>query len=113
MLIISLFLMSVVVLRLIGQMNIDLGTLAALIGSVAAFLSALFVFYKWAEDQDNAKHDQLRRDISNEVRAEIYRDLLELDSVRLRQSKDQRETLKRLADGQTAKRLMNNLIESS
>lgn len=79
-------------------MNLDLGTLAALIGSVAAFLSALFVFYKWAEDQENAKREQLRRDISNEVRAEIYKALLELDSVRLLQSQDQRETLKRLSD---------------
>jgi len=69
-----------------------------LIGSVAAFLSALFVFYKWAEDQESAKRDQLRRDISNEVRAEIYKALLELDSVRLLNSQDQRETLKRLAD---------------
>ncbi len=79
-------------------MNLDLGTIAALIGSVAAFLSALFVFYKWAEDQESAKRDQLRRDISNEVRAEIYKALLELDSVRLLNSQDQRETLKRLAD---------------
>ena len=79
-------------------MNLDLGTIAALIGSVAAFLSALFVFYKWAEDQESAKRDQLRRDISNEVRAEIYKALLELDSVRLLNSQDQRETLKRLAE---------------
>ncbi|MDE2853036.1 MAG: hypothetical protein OXN88_02575 [Chloroflexota bacterium] len=79
-------------------MNLDLGTLAALVGSIAAFLSALFVFYKWAEDQDNAKHEQLRRDISNEVRAEIYKALLELDSVRLLQNRDQRETLVRLSD---------------
>jgi len=79
-------------------MNLDLGTLAALVGSIAAFLSALFVFYKWAEDQDNAKHEQLRRNISNEVRAEIYKALLELDSVRLLQNRDQRETLVRLSD---------------
>lgn len=79
-------------------MNLDLGTVAALIGSIAALLSALFLFYKWAEDQENAKRENLRREISNEVRAEIYRALLELDSVRLLQSQDQRDTLKRLAD---------------
>ena len=79
-------------------MNIDLETLAAFIGSIAAFVSALFVFYNWAEDQDNAKHEQLRRDIGNEVRAEIYKALLELDSVRLLQGQDQRQTLKRLYD---------------
>ena len=79
-------------------MDLDLGTIAALIGSIAAFLSALFVFYKWAEEQDNAKHEQLRRDIGNEVRAEIYKALLELDSVRLLQNRDQRETLVRLSD---------------
>ncbi len=79
-------------------MDLDLGTIAALIGSIAAFLSALFVFYKWAEEQDNAKHEQLRRDIGNEVRAEIYKALLELDSVRLLQNRDQRETLVRLTD---------------
>ena len=79
-------------------MDLDLGTIAALVGSIAAFLSALFVFYKWAEEQDNAKHEQLRRDIGNEVRAEIYKALLELDSVRLLQNRDQRETLVRLSD---------------
>ncbi len=79
-------------------MNIDLGTIAAFLGAIAAFVSALFVLYKWAEDQEAAKHEQLRRDISNEVRAEIYKSLLELDSVRLLESQGQRKTLKRLSD---------------
>ena len=79
-------------------MNLDLATIAAFLGSIAAFVSALFVLYKWAEDQENAKHEQLRRDIGNEVRAEIYKSLLELDSVRLLKSQRQLETLERLSD---------------
>lgn len=79
-------------------MDIDLTTIAAFLGSIAAIISALFVLFKWAEDQENAKHEQLRRDISNEVRAEIYKSLLELDSVRLLKSPRQLETLERLSD---------------
>ncbi|MCY4071581.1 MAG: hypothetical protein OXG60_09780 [Chloroflexi bacterium] len=43
-------------------------------------------------------NEQLRRDIGNEVRAEIYKSLLELDSARLLKSQRQLETLERLSD---------------
>lgn len=79
-------------------MTINPELLAAFIGAIAALLSALFVFYKWAEEQDNAKHEQLRREIRNEIRAEIYRDLLELNVKWLSQGEAQRNTLTRLAD---------------
>ncbi len=79
-------------------MPINSELLAAFIGAIAALLSALFVFYKWAEEQDNAKHEQLRREISNEIRAEIYRDLLELNVQWLSQSAAQRNTLRCLSD---------------
>lgn len=59
-------------------MTPTLEILAAFIGSIAAFVSALFVFYKWAVDQENAKNQQLRREIKSEIRAEIYRDLFTL-----------------------------------
>jgi len=61
-------------------------------------LSALFVFYKWAVDQENAKIDQLRRDIRNEIRAEIYRELLELNVQWLSGNATQRNLVRRLSD---------------
>lgn len=79
-------------------MSLDPELLLALIGAVAALISALFVFHKWAEEQDNAKHEQLRREIANEVRAEIYRDLLEMNVKWLSSSAERRETITRLVD---------------
>ena len=60
--------------------------------------STVFIVYKWLEDQDRENREQLRRDIINEVRAEIYRALLELDSSRFVQTPEKRETLRRLID---------------
>ena len=86
-------------------MTPSLEILAAFIGSIAAFVSALFVFYKWAADQENAKNEQLRREIKNEVRAEIYRDLLRLNVQWLSGNEVQRDTIRRLSgvpeDGET------------
>jgi len=79
-------------------MAFDLELIIAFIGALAALLSALFVFYKWAVDQENAKIDQLRREIRNEIRAEIYRDLLELNVQWLSGSATQRNFLGRLSD---------------
>ena len=79
-------------------MSPNLEILAAFIGSIAAFVSALFVFYKWAADQENAKNQQLRREIKNEVRAEIYRDLLRLNVQWLSSTEVQRNTIRRLSD---------------
>ena len=79
-------------------MTFDADLLVAFIGALAALLSALFVFYKWAVDQENAKIDQLRRELRNEIRAEIYRELLELNVHWLSGSATQRNLLSRLSD---------------
>jgi hypothetical protein len=79
-------------------MAFDLELLIAFIGALAALVSALFVFYKWAVDQENAKIDQLRRELKNEIRAEIYRELLELNVQWLSGSTTQRNLLRRLSD---------------
>ena len=78
-------------------MTPTLEILAAFIGSIAAFVSALFVFYKWAADQEDAKNQQLRREIKNEVRAEIYRDLLNLNVQWLSGTEHQRRTIRHLS----------------
>lgn len=78
-------------------MTPTLEVLAAFIGSIAAFVSALFVFYKWAVDQENAKNEQLRREIKSELRTEIYRDLLRLNVQWLSGNEKQRNTLRRLS----------------
>ena len=78
-------------------MTLNLEILAAFIGSIAALLSALFVFYKWAVDQENAKNDQLRRELKNEIRAEIYRELLQLNVQWLSGNEVQRNTIRRLS----------------
>ncbi len=88
-------------------MVFDPELLLALMGAIAALFSALFVFYKWAEEQENAKHEQLRREIVNEVRADIYRHLLELNVKWLSSSAEQRETIKRLADEESDKDVGN------
>ena len=79
-------------------MIFDIDLLVAFIGALAALLSALFVFYKWAVDQENAKIDQLRRELRNEIRAEIYRELLELNVHWLSGTVTQRNLLRRLSD---------------
>ncbi len=79
-------------------MSPTLEILAAFIGSIAAFVSALFVFYKWAVDQENAKNEQLRREIKNEVRAEIYQELLRLNVQWLSGTEHQRNTIRQLSD---------------
>ena len=79
-------------------MAFDLELLIAFIGALAALVSALFVFYKWAVDQENAKIDQLRRELKNEIRAEIYRELLELNVQWLSGSSTQHNLLRRLSD---------------
>ena len=82
-------------------MTINLELLVPFIGAIAALASALLVLFKWAEAQDNDKHDQLRREIRNEIRAEIYRDLLELNVQWLSQSETRRNTVARLSDEET------------
>ncbi len=79
-------------------MTFDIDLLIAFIGALAALLSALFVFYKWAVDQENAKIDQLRRELRNEIRAEIYRELRELNVHWLSGSATQRNLLRSLSD---------------
>lgn len=79
-------------------MTFDLELLIAFIGALAALLSALFVFYKWAVDQENAKIEQLRREMRNEIRAEIYRELLELNVQWLSGNATQHNLLRRLSD---------------
>ena len=78
-------------------MTPGLELLAAFIGSIAALASALFVFYKWAVDQENAKNEQLRREIKSEIRAEIYRELLRLNVQWLSSNDSQRQTINRLS----------------
>ena len=82
-------------------MTINLDLLVPFIGAIAAFASVLIVYSKWLEEQDNDKHDQLRREIRNEIRAEIYRDLLELNVQWLSQSETRRNTVARLSDEET------------
>ncbi len=79
-------------------MALDPELLIAFVGALAALLSALFVFYKWAVDQESAKIDQLRRELRNEIRAEIYRELLELNVQWLTGNAEQRNLLSRLTD---------------
>ena len=78
-------------------MSLNLDTLPALIGSIAALASALFVFYKWLVDQENARHEQQHRQTKNEIRAEIYRELLELNVLWLSGNEAQRQTIRRKA----------------
>lgn len=61
-------------------------------------MTAVLVLFRWVEDQDNAKHEQLRQEISNEIRAEIYRNLLELNVKWLSSTSEQRDTIERLSD---------------
>lgn len=79
-------------------MTFDLELIIAFFGALAALFSALFVFYKWAVDQENARIDQLRREVRNEIRAEIYRELLELNILWLTGSATQRNLVRRLFD---------------
>ena len=74
-------------------MTINLELLAPFVGAIAALASALFVLFKWADEQENSKHEQRSREIRNEIRAEIYRDLLELNVEWLSQSANRNATL--------------------
>lgn len=94
-------------------MILDLEILAAAFGSLAALLSALFVFYKWAVDQENAKNDQLRREIKHEIRAEIYRELLELNVQWLSGNEAQRNTIRRLSSEIDEEELEEDRAEES
>lgn len=76
----------------------DLETVAIFIGAIAAVASVTVVLFKWAEEQENAKHEQRRRELRNEIRAEIYRELLELNVHWLSGSATQRNLLSRLSD---------------
>ena len=75
----------------------DLETVAIFIGAIAAVASVTVVLFKWAEEQENAKHEQRRRELRNEIRAEIYRELLELNVQWLSGSATQRNLLRRLS----------------
>lgn len=78
-------------------MPVDLDILPALLGSIAALVSALFVFYKWAVDQENEKNEQRHQQTKHEIRAEIYRELLELNVMWLSGNEAQRKALRRLS----------------
>lgn len=78
-------------------MAISPEALIAFLGVAAGVVTAVVVLFRWVEDQDNAKHEQLRQEISNEIRAEIYRNLLELNVKWLSSSSENRETIKSLA----------------
>ena len=58
----------------------------------------MVVLFKWAEEQENAKHEQRHQELRNEIRAEIYRELLELNVHWLSGSATQRNLLRRLSD---------------
>ena len=64
----------------------------------AGVVAAVIALFRWVEDQDNAKHEQLRREISSEIRAEFYRHLLELNVAWLSANPQQREALKLSVD---------------
>ena len=78
-------------------MTISIELLLAYIVTAAAVLSAVLGLFRWADSQDRAKHDQLRREIRNEVLAEIYSRLLELNVSWLSSNPQQRETLETLS----------------
>ena len=74
-------------------MTISPESFLAFLGVAAAVMTAVLVLFRWVEDQDNAKHEQLRQEISNEIRAEIYRNLLELNVKWLSSTSEQRDTI--------------------
>lgn len=92
-------------------MALDPELLIAFVGALAALLSALFVFYKWAVDQENAKIDQLRRELRHEIRAEIYREFLELNVQWLSGNATRRDLVSRLIDNKTDEEDLDDLPE--
>ena len=78
-------------------MVVDIELVIALIGALAALVSALFVFYRWAVEQANARFEQLRHEIRIEIRAEIYRELLQLNVQWLSGNAEQRAYVERMA----------------
>lgn len=79
-------------------MTISAESLVAFVGLAAAVSTAVIVLFRWAEDQDRLKHEQLRRDVANEIRAEFYQHLLELNVAWLSSTPQQRETLTGLTE---------------
>ncbi len=71
-------------------MRIEPEFLLAFFAACASLVSSVVVLFRWAKDMDRAKHEQLRREISNEIRGDIYRHLLELNMQWLSSSQAQR-----------------------
>ena len=81
-----------------AELNISPEAFVAFMAMSAGVVAAVIALFRWVEDQDNAKHEQLRREISSEIRAEFYRHLLELNVAWLSANPQQREALKLSAD---------------
>lgn len=69
----------------------------AFVGVCAAMVTAIVGLFRWADDQERSRYEQLRREITNEVQAKIYRHLLDLNMQWLTSNPKQRETAERLA----------------
>ena len=82
-------------------MTINQELLAPFIGALAAIASVLLVFFKWADEQEKAKHEQRSREIRNVVLAEVYRELLRLNVQWLSGNEAQRNVLDRRSDEET------------
>ena len=78
-------------------MTIDPEVLLASLAACAAIVTALISLVRWVDQQDKARYEQVRREIRNEVRAEIYSRLLELNVSWLSSNPKQRETLEHLS----------------
>ena len=83
-------------------MTISTELLLAYIATCAAAVTAVVALFRWAENQERARHEQARREIRSEVLAEVYSRLLELNVAWLSSSPDQREKLQDLAKNHTA-----------
>lgn len=78
-------------------MTVSIELLLAYIVAAAAVVSAVMALFSWADKQERAKYEQVRRDIRNEVLAEVYSRLLELNVSWLSSSPRQRATLQDFA----------------
>ena len=78
-------------------MTIDPELLLAGLAVFAALATAVITVVRWVESQERAKYEQVRRDIRNEVLAEVYSRLLELNVSWLSSSPRQRATLEDFA----------------
>ena len=72
--------------------------LVAMDGAVAAFVSAIVLLLRWVEEQDNNRYELLRREVSNEVRAEIGGAMLNLNVQWLSSAPETRDSVRVSSD---------------